>query len=166
MYIVYLSGPISNGDKIKINGQKKNVEKARKIAKRIWEMEGVYVICPHINTPIHVGLTYSILIEQDLKFLKSVDALLMFDGWENSNGALKEYEEAKSLGIRIFYDEDALKRFLKRKNIQCSMCDKARLGLKLIHNKKLCKNCYVKVEDIIKEEQLYDLRTFVKIPRE
>lgn len=68
--------------------------------------EGALPVCPHTQfrffqdaIPDHVAL------QAGLAMLQTADAVLLVDGWQNSEGTKAEIAFAKSLGLRIFSRE-------------------------------------------------------------
>jgi len=101
--VVYLAGKYS-GD------IHENIAQARAKAIELWNI-GYTVICPHLNTihfEIDCDIEYAEYIKGDQEILRRCDAIFMLEGWEQSSGAVKEYEEAMILGVPIFYDIEGL----------------------------------------------------------
>jgi hypothetical protein len=96
--ILYVAGPYSGA-------VKENIARARAAAITLWEA-GHGVLCPHLNTQHFendCGCAYQDYIRQDLRFLARCDALVMLEGWEESNGARTEHSFAQELGMPIYY---------------------------------------------------------------
>lgn len=58
--------------------------------------------------PIYLGqfdLPYEAYMEIDKVLISTCDAICMLKGWEDSPGARKELEYAKSLGLQILYEK-------------------------------------------------------------
>jgi hypothetical protein len=47
-------------------------------------------------------------MRRDLAALRTCEALQLLEGWESSRGAMRELDEARLRGIRIFYPASAL----------------------------------------------------------
>ena len=104
---VYISGLYSNGN------TEKNINTARQTAIKVWEA-GFTCLCPHLNTANFekdCKCKYEDYIEGDLELLKVCDCLLMLKGWEDSNGARKEYKCALENEMLVFSDLETLKRY-------------------------------------------------------
>lgn len=106
--IVYLAGPYSNGNTEDNTAREKNVERARAAAVEYWQ-RGFTVICPHLNTynfDIDHGITYEAILEGDLEIIRRLgdrDRVVMLAGWVDSEGASREHEEARKLGLKVEY---------------------------------------------------------------
>jgi len=85
-----------------------NIAAARKVAIELWEA-GFTVICPHLNTA-HFERDCSIpednYIKGDLHILSRCDAVIMLEGWQQSEGAMIEHMMAKEWGIPVYYYPD------------------------------------------------------------
>jgi len=101
MKVIYISGCYNAKT---INGIYENIQKARDEAIKWWKKGQFAVICPHLNTAFMDGACEtSTWIEGDLELLKRSDIIIMLKGWELSEGANKEFEEALNLGKEIIY---------------------------------------------------------------
>ena len=99
--IIYLSGCYSGNIE-------ENIEIARKVAIKLWE-KGYTVLTPHLNTyhfEKDCKCSYDDFIRGDLEMISRCDAICMLQGWMCSQGACREKEFAKYLGIPIFYYPD------------------------------------------------------------
>ncbi len=83
--------------------------RARTVARQLWGM-GFAAICPHTNTILMGGddLPPDIFLEGDLEILRRCDAIFMLDGWRKSEGAIREWELAKDLGMLVIYQDDCM----------------------------------------------------------
>lgn len=101
--LIYIAGRYSGNIQ-------ENIRKARQAAIRLWEL-GYTVFCPHLNT-IHFEndckCNYEDYVKGDLVILERSDALLMIEGWEDSKGAIREYEFAQAQNLPIFLNIEAL----------------------------------------------------------
>lgn len=59
-----------------------------------------------IMEPVAHVLDYRTILQADLELLEGCDAILMLPGWENSQGANKEYDKATRLGMKKFFVEE------------------------------------------------------------
>jgi len=101
--IVYISGPYTAPTYEMI---KANISDARYCAIRIMKL-GHAVICPHTMTAFwdkYSKLTHEDFIKMDLQLVAVCDAVFMIPGWQESDGSVKEYNEAHRLEKRIFYN--------------------------------------------------------------
>ena len=100
MKVVYIAGPYRASS---INGVYENIHAARQEARRWW-VNGYAVICPHANTAFMDGEdTDHIFLDGDLELLRRCDVIVMLDGWENSEGAKREHDEAIDCGLEVRY---------------------------------------------------------------
>lgn len=103
---IYVAGPYRGENAWKVE---KNIREAENFGYLLAELGAVPVI-PHTMYRFWDGtLTAKTWLEITLSLLKRCDAVVMLDGWSNSEGSLGEYEEAKRLRIPIFYPDETLK---------------------------------------------------------
>jgi len=102
--VIYIAGAYRNHG---MNGVWDNIMQARAVARKIWEM-GIVAICPHTNTIFMDGedILPDVFLEGDLEILRRCDAIFMMEGWEKSQGAVREWELAKELDMPIIYHND------------------------------------------------------------
>lgn len=109
--IVYVSGKYS-GTPEEI---KANIEKAKAVAVELWS-KGYVALCPHLNTANFEEesslLTWDDYIKGDLALLSRCDAIVMLPDFEDSKGALVEFEYAVRNDIPI-YEYPELPEFYK-----------------------------------------------------
>lgn len=100
---VYLAGPYTQGD-VAVN-----VRNAYEVANRLADL-GFAPFVPHATHFWHLLFPrpYEFWLQLDAQFLPYCDAVFRLPG--NSNGADKEVELARSLGIPIFTEIDELSR--------------------------------------------------------
>jgi hypothetical protein len=104
MKVLYVSGPYD--DPRGIWYVTKNIEKARDVAAKLWQIEGVVPLCPHLNSPLMGGLIpRDTLIEGDLELVERSDGIIMIGEWGASRGAIKELSHARALGKRVFFED-------------------------------------------------------------
>ncbi len=86
-----------------------NISHAGYVARELWR-RGWCVICPHKNTAYFGGilenpeLDFRIWLTGDLELLRRSDAVYMLKGWEESQGAKREYARAMELGKPIYFE--------------------------------------------------------------
>ena len=180
--VVYVSGMISGGGKLSAIEQKKHVNSAIQDAVKIWGMGGVYVICPHINSPwshLEDGdqvlnklmktscpqKAHTRILNADLSFLRRVDSLFMMKGWKGSKGAVIEHDCAKKHGIPIFYTLLSLRKFLKQRSHTCKTCGRVRQHLTKFAGLKFCNDCLPMVRNAADTIANADQKLFLKVPR-
>lgn len=72
--------------------------------------QGYMPLCPHTNTRFFDGLlTPEFWLEGTQELLKRCDAVLVLEGWEQSEGTKEEIELAKELRMPIFYSTQSLR---------------------------------------------------------
>lgn len=99
MRLVYIAGPYRATTEY---GVYRNIQEAERVALEVWKA-GYAAICPHKNTAFFGGACPdSVWLEGDLEILRRCDAVLMLDGWIDSNGAVAEYREASRIGKPVF----------------------------------------------------------------
>ena len=80
-----------------------NCRKAELAALKLWT-NGWAVICPQKNTEHFDGtLVDGRFLEGDIEILKRCDAIYMLNNFESSDGAKKELQVAKDIGLEIIY---------------------------------------------------------------
>lgn len=93
---IYLSGPITG----------KTPEEAKDNFLK-WETKvnamGHTALNPERMGAIIPGATWDEYIELDICLMKLANGVLMLPGWEHSEGAKKEHEEAVQNGMKIYY---------------------------------------------------------------
>ena len=89
-----------------------NIRKAEGVAHRVWGL-GAAAVTPHLNTVNFQGsLPDSVWLDGDLAILAKCDAVVMVDGWEDSEGAKAEQQFALARGIPVFYSVQELTEWL------------------------------------------------------
>ncbi len=104
MRTVYISGPYTAPT---TEERDANVKRANEEAQR-WAAAGWAPYCPHTqswNWENDTDLSHDDFLAIDMEWLKRVDAVCVLPGWQESAGACREVEEAKSLGLPIYYIE-------------------------------------------------------------
>jgi hypothetical protein len=93
--------------------QEKNIRVAEELALNVWQC-GAACISPHCNTRYFQGACLDDLwLEGDLEILRRCDFVIMAENWEKSTGAIRERNEAISLGIPVFYSLVTMIRWLE-----------------------------------------------------
>ena len=103
MKVVYIAGPYRSKT---ISGVVQNIRNAEKIALKYWKL-GYAVICPHKNTSLLDGYCDDkIWLEGDLEILKRCDIIVMMKNWQQSTGAINEYNFARINNIEVIFDNE------------------------------------------------------------
>lgn len=94
--VVYVAGPYRAPTP---EAEAVNIERARWAAREVWR-RGFVALCPHLNCPDDIPR--AVALSGDLELLRRCDAVLLLDGWENSEGSVGERFEAISKGLPVF----------------------------------------------------------------
>ena len=103
MKTIYISGAYRGKTE---NEVFENIIHARAAARRLW-MDGWCVVCPHLNSAfMETGEDDAkLFLRGGIELLRRCDAIYLLNNWERSEGARREYEEAKRLGLRILIED-------------------------------------------------------------
>jgi len=106
MKVIYVAGKYRDKP---LNNIYENIEHARRMARELW-MKNWAVICPHTNTAWmdDLGETDQLFLDGDLEILKRCDAIMMLSNWQNSVGAIGEWQLATAIGLEIYYEEEGI----------------------------------------------------------
>lgn len=99
---VYVAGPYSGPDVITVLGNiKRGIETSTQILNK-----GFAVFCPWLDWQfgIQTNLTKEQYQRNSIAWLEVSDAVVLVEGWKNSEGTMKEIELAEQLGIPVFKD--------------------------------------------------------------
>lgn len=97
--VAYVAGPLRADT---LNGMAENIARARAVSVHLWRL-GYAVICPHLNSAFMSGaVSESQFLEAGLEFLRRSNLVVLVDGWERSEGTVREIEEAHARGIPVF----------------------------------------------------------------
>ncbi len=109
MKVVYIAGPYRGPNAWDIE---QNIRRAEELSLEVWKI-GAAALCPHTNTRHFQGAAPDDLwLEGDLEMLRRCDAVLMVPGWQRSQGALAEREEALVRGLQVFYNIGMLRAWI------------------------------------------------------
>jgi hypothetical protein len=110
MIIVYIAGPY----RAKTTwGIECNIHRARQVGADVAQV-GCMPLIPHGNTEHFDGLQPDAFwLAGTLELLRRSDAVVVVDGWKNSEGAQKEVAAAHKLGLPVFEGAEALRGWLK-----------------------------------------------------
>lgn len=99
MTVVYICGPFRAASHW---GIVQNVRKAEALALKVWQA-GMVALTPHLNTANFQGAAPDgVWLAGDLELLRRCDAVLLVEGWPNSEGAKVEVDYARDRNIPIF----------------------------------------------------------------
>lgn len=85
-----------------IHGIHANIEAARWVAVDAW-LAGMTALCPHMNSAYMDGIAPdTAFLDGDLELLRRCDLLILVPGWETSEGAKIERQEAVRRGIPTY----------------------------------------------------------------
>ncbi len=110
--IVYISGPYRADTAW---GVQQNINRAMLAAAEVWR-SGHVAMCPHGNTAHMDGVAHpSAFITGDLEILRRCcDAILMLDGWRDSEGSKIEHECASAFHLVKFYSMEQFKEWISQ----------------------------------------------------
>jgi len=105
MKVIYVAGPYRA---LYEWGLEEHIRHAERVALMLWR-DGWVVFCPHKNTA-HFGgaCPDEVWTEGDLEILRRCDAVCLTEDWEDSGGAMREYDEAMKLGLPIYIEDDTV----------------------------------------------------------
>jgi len=111
MKFVYISGPYRANKKI---GVSENIHNARKVGYKVADL-GAFPIVPHnmalgFEDDIHDDFWLDGLLDLVIK----CDAVVMVEGWQQSDGSIKEMEVALRNKIPVFDDLFKLREWLAK----------------------------------------------------
>jgi len=98
--LVYVAGPYSNNDPLIVE---ENIQKHRDVA--MWCIRHkIFYFCPVMNTVYFDDLEpKEFFLDMDIRIAWTCDALLLLPGWEQSEGATREYHFFARANKPIFY---------------------------------------------------------------
>ena len=117
MLLIYIAGPYTAPTRAGIEA---NIERATLVALDVAAL-GVMPVCPHANTGdarFSDVQPYQFWIAGTLDLLRKCDAIVLVDGWRESNGARGEVDEARGLGMPICGNVGELKELIEHGTIQ------------------------------------------------
>jgi len=99
--LVYVAGPYRSPTAW---GVEQNIHAAMAAAAQVWAA-GLAAVCPHANAARMEGVTTDAnFLAGTLEMLRRCDAVLVIEGWKNSEGARGEVDEAVRLGLPVLYE--------------------------------------------------------------
>ncbi len=104
---VYVAGPYTPLDG-RDETRRENIRRASEAAQMLLKA-GHTPFCPHTMTAgWESECSYDEFLRFGLDWLAACDAILLLPGWEQSQGAQREHEEAIVLGLLIMHDLNSL----------------------------------------------------------
>ena len=113
MEVVFLAGPYrgKRGGKVEFS---ENIKKAESVAIEVWRL-GAACICPHKNTAFFGGKAPDdVWLSGSQAILRRCDAVLMIEGWRDSEGAKAEHALAQRLDKPVFYTLGEVQAWIKQ----------------------------------------------------
>lgn len=97
-----------------INGIYENIHHAHRVARELW-LKGWAVICFHTNSAWmdDLGKTDKLFLDGDLEILKRCDAIMMLTNWDQSVGAIGEWQLAADRDLEIYYEGEGIPECLE-----------------------------------------------------
>jgi hypothetical protein len=106
MKVVYIAGPFRAATPWLVE---QNVRAAEMIALEVWRM-GAVALCPHMNTRHFQDCAPDeVWIEGTKEMLRRCDAVLVQGAWTMSTGTRGEIDEARKLGMPVFFNTTELR---------------------------------------------------------
>ena len=118
--MIYVAGPYSAPTQQEIDY---HVKVARAWAETIWQVGGV-AICPHLNTQGFEAENamnpdsdawledFKMFLSGDFEIISRCDAVLFFDGWRDSKGAVAEFAFASYMDIPCLFNAGEVAQFI------------------------------------------------------
>ena len=101
MKLIYVAGPYRAKTRAQVDT---NICHARELGKVVCGL-GAYPIIPHSNTSHFEGSAPDdFWLPATLEACRRCDAILMVEGWEESEGSRKELAEMERLGKPVFFE--------------------------------------------------------------
>ena len=106
--LLYVAGPYRADTR---EGIELNIQSARAVAVRAAK-KGWAVICPHLNTAhmdeLAPELDDQFWLDATMEMMRRCDAVVLVQGWSESNGSCAEIEEAERLDMDVYSSIDRL----------------------------------------------------------
>jgi nucleoside 2-deoxyribosyltransferase len=110
MRLIYIAGPFRSAND---NGVEANIRRAEALGLEVAKL-GASPVIPHANTrSLHHHVPESFMLEATLELMRRCDALVLVEGWQDSQGTRDEMCEAHFLGLPVFYTLFGLKNWLE-----------------------------------------------------
>lgn len=103
--VVYIAGPYRANT---IAGVVANIRAAEAVAAKYWKL-GYAVICPHKNSALFDGICPDeSFLDGAIAIMLRCDVVVFMDGYEKSEGAVRERNSAIKNGIPVVHDSNIL----------------------------------------------------------
>lgn len=110
MRLVYVAGPFRS---LTPEGVEDNIRRAEAIGLEVARL-GASPVIPHANTrSLHNHIDEGFMLEATLELMRRCDALVLVEGWSESQGTRDEMCEAHFLGLPVFHSLFGLKNWLE-----------------------------------------------------
>lgn len=108
---VYIAGPFRGANAWAVE---QNIRRAEESGMAVFQM-GHTALIPHCNTRFFNGtINDQFWLDATAAWIPCVDAVLLVQGWEHSEGTLQEIELAEAIGVPVFVDILAMHNYLAR----------------------------------------------------
>jgi len=106
---IYIAGPYNADSAVEVLA---NIRAGIRAAARLLT-RGYVPFCPFLDFSLFLtdeagGITDGQIKTYSLEWLRVCDAVLLLPGWERSTGTAREMDEARNLGLPIYYSEEEL----------------------------------------------------------
>ncbi len=105
--LIYVAGPYRAATR---EGVELNIQSAKAVAREMI-IKGWYPVTPHMNTAHMehiVDADDKFYLDGTLELMSKCAAVVLCAGWQRSEGTLAEIQEAKNIGLPIFYTAGAV----------------------------------------------------------
>lgn len=110
MRLIYVAGPFSAPTQFEVDA---NIRRAEELGLEVARL-GASPVIPHANTrSLHLQVPQVFMLEATLELMRRCDALVLVEGWQDSQGTRDEMCEAHFLGLPVFYTLFGLKSWLE-----------------------------------------------------
>jgi len=110
MKVVYVAGPFRAANDFEVDV---NIRRAEEVGLEAAKL-GCSVVIPHANTRnFHHHMPEPVMLDATLELMRRCDALILVEGWQDSQGTRDEMCEASFLGIPVFHTLFGLKNWLE-----------------------------------------------------
>lgn len=112
MKVVYVGGPFRGKNHWDIE---QNIRRAEQMALAVWATKKAAAVCPHTMCRFYQNaLEDDVWLVGLLEVMRHCDALLLVDGWPDSEGTLEEIKVAKEMGMPVFESMNEFRTWLEQ----------------------------------------------------